>query len=124
MSTRSLIAYENKNGSIAAIYCHFDGDLEGVGQMLKDVYPSEEDAKSVILEGPRSMLTGDSSFDGLYQEKDGIVLLKNLDKLLEHGDNMTAEFIYLFTDGHWQYSQALDINIKKYSWTPFADYAA
>lgn len=42
MSTRSLIARENKNGSIDYLYCHFDGYLSHNGLVLFLGYSSTE----------------------------------------------------------------------------------
>ena len=38
MSTRSSIAVQNPDGTVAAVYCHFDGYLEGVGFELAAGY--------------------------------------------------------------------------------------
>ncbi len=35
MGTRCLIALEDEYGQYESIYCHWDGYIEGVGQMLK-----------------------------------------------------------------------------------------
>jgi len=34
MATRSNIAIENQDGTVSAIYCHFDGYIDGVGEIL------------------------------------------------------------------------------------------
>ena len=41
MSTRCRIGIENKNGTITSIYCHHDGYLEGVGEILVNHYKTE-----------------------------------------------------------------------------------
>jgi len=38
MATRSAIGFLEYDGSVTGIYCHFDGYLEGVGQMLVTHY--------------------------------------------------------------------------------------
>jgi len=55
MSTRSSIAMRDGN-SIKAIYCHFDGYLEGVGEMLTHHYNSPERAEALLAMGNLSSL--------------------------------------------------------------------
>ncbi len=42
MATRSLIAMVNPDSSVHSIYCHYDGNLGGVGCMLHYYYNSSE----------------------------------------------------------------------------------
>ena len=56
MSTRSMIAFENSDGSIDAIYCHWDGYPEGVGQTLLDNYQDVSKVKQLISLGDLSSL--------------------------------------------------------------------
>jgi len=49
MSTRSRIGIKNDNGTITSIYCHSDGYLGGVGAILADYYPEEEDVRALHL---------------------------------------------------------------------------
>ena len=49
MSTNSLVAYLNEDGSVVSSYVHYDGYATGVGEMLLEHYNSEERAK--ILHG-------------------------------------------------------------------------
>lgn len=41
MATRSTIARLNADHSVTAIYCHFDGYIEGNGHILKDHYTDQ-----------------------------------------------------------------------------------
>ena len=47
MSTNSLVAYLNKDGSVVSSYVHYDGYATGVGEMLLEHYNSEERAKDL-----------------------------------------------------------------------------
>jgi len=56
MSTRSRIGIKNDNGTITSIYCHSDGYLGGVGAILADYYPEEEDVRALLAVGDLSEL--------------------------------------------------------------------
>lgn len=56
MSTRSLIGIVEPDGSVKAIYCHFDGYVEYVGEMLVNYYNSEEKCRQLLELGDLSSL--------------------------------------------------------------------
>jgi hypothetical protein len=56
MSTRSNIIVHRADGKWATVYCHFDGYLDGVGQMLFDHYNSQEKADELVSYGDMSCL--------------------------------------------------------------------
>lgn len=56
MSTRSRIGRLTEEGAIESVYCHSDGYLGGVGQILADYYSTEEDVKKLIALGDLSEL--------------------------------------------------------------------
>lgn len=56
MSTRSLIAIKQENGSVKSIYCHYDGYPEGVGSTLLDHYRTVEKVNELLELGPISCL--------------------------------------------------------------------
>ena len=56
MSTRCRIGIENKNGTITSIYCHHDGYLEGVGEILVNHYKNEEKIRKLMELGDMSSL--------------------------------------------------------------------
>lgn len=56
MSTRSFIAYENNLGEVDCIYCHWDGYLRHVGQILQNHYATKDRAKALISLGDLSTL--------------------------------------------------------------------
>ena len=47
MSTNSLVAYLNEDGSVVSSYVHYDGYATGVGEMLLEHYNSEERARDL-----------------------------------------------------------------------------
>ena len=55
MSTRSMIAFNN-GSTITAIYCHFDGYLEGVGKTLMNYWNDIEKVEALMELGDLSVL--------------------------------------------------------------------
>ena len=47
MSTNSLVAYLNEDGTVVSSYVHWDGYATGVGEMLLEHYNSEERANDL-----------------------------------------------------------------------------
>lgn len=56
MGTRCLIALEDEYGQYESIYCHWDGYIEGVGQILKENYMKLDKIKHLIELGDISSL--------------------------------------------------------------------
>ena len=56
MSTRSAIIRKVSATQYEGVYCHFDGYLEGVGQMLLDHYQDAKKVKKLIALGDLSIL--------------------------------------------------------------------
>lgn len=56
MSTRSSIATKCNNGKVKIVYCHFDGYLEHVGNMLLNHYNTQEQAEAIVDLGDISCL--------------------------------------------------------------------
>jgi hypothetical protein len=56
MATRSTIAVKQDDGSVKAIYCHYDGYPTGVGVMLTRFYGSAYEANQMIAMGNMSTI--------------------------------------------------------------------
>lgn len=56
MSTRSMIGIINTDNTVEAIYCHSDGYLEHMTDMLSHYYETEEKAKELVSLGGLSYL--------------------------------------------------------------------
>ena len=67
MSTRSTIGLQHEDGTVEAIYCHFDGYLEGVGATLNTHYTELSKIQELIDLGNISILREDI---GLAQDFD------------------------------------------------------
>ena len=97
MSTRSHIGLQNPDGTISAIYCHFDGYIQGgVGQKLVENLTEPEEIKKFLQQGDRS------SFSAPYTdcENTGSVTYDCMEDWLS---NEKEEYMYLFRKGEWYY---------------------
>ena len=56
MATRSNIGILNEDGTITAIYCHWDGYPEGVGTTLVNHYQDEDKVRELLSLGSISIL--------------------------------------------------------------------
>jgi len=97
MATRSTIALVKNDGTVNQIYCHWDGDLAGVGLTLEQFYASNYD-KMVKL-----MKFGDIAELGEYLENTRLIECGEKAKAFGSLDNFMAyrdiqEFNYVVKD--------------------------
>lgn len=120
MGTRCLIALEDEYGQYESIYCHWDGYIEGVGQMLKENYMKLDKIKHLIELGDISSLRekiipdGEHSFENPQSdvtvfycrdrgEKDcNKKKSRDIMELVNTGEKCGAEYIYIFRKDHWE----------------------
>lgn len=109
MATRSIIGQVQEDASIKAIYCHWDGYLEGVGQTLADHYSDPAKVTELINLGDLSSLLPDTISSIAYGRNKGETdteakEFKTVEELIQYGNEAGAEFIYLFGDAEgWNY---------------------
>jgi hypothetical protein len=112
MATRSAIGIKSEDGTIKAIYCHWDGYPDGVGTGLIQNYNSKEKAEALIALGGFSSLMetleetkGGVYMDAHYKPQEPARTFTN------EGDfflnfNSGEEYFYLYTEGKgWLYSE-------------------
>ena len=105
MSTRSNIAHLRKDGTVRAIYCHWDGYLEHNGYILKKHY-NESNIEELLDLGDLSFLDaspltcyaygrdcGESDVQAKVYNSLGEYIIKYCDQ----------DFNYLLKDGVWFY---------------------
>lgn len=119
MATRSNIGIVNADGSVDAIYCHWDGYVTGVGEILNRCYRHESDVRALLALGALSSLGEfinaggmEHSFD---EPMDDVCVAYSRDRGEEHrvlhfGSvkefKMGGErFNYLYVDGDWIVSE-------------------
>jgi hypothetical protein len=107
MATRSTIGVKQADGTIQAIYCHWDGYPEGVGAGLVQFYNSKAQAEQLIALGGFSALheTLDETKAGAYGTPSDSARTFTSDKDWLKNFNSGEEYFYLYTDLGWVYSQ-------------------
>ena len=103
MATRSTIALDTAQG-IRAIYCHWDGYPEGVGETLKSFYSTFEQVESLLAKGDLSTLGQTLEESQSYADlgmKLQTATFQSDDEWLAWANNCSCEFAYLFSDGKW-----------------------
>mgnify|MGYP006266429707 CR=1 FL=1 len=130
MATRSRIGYINKDGKIVSAYCHFDGYPHHNGKLLLENYTNLEKVQTLVDGGDMSYLAKNCgkpeghSFE--HPVKDHVVyygrdrgelnvktiVLDNISQLFEVANNSWVEFIYLFDNGDWKYSDMSNMEFK------------
>lgn len=98
MSTRSVIAATLKDGTVAAVYCHSDGYLDGVGKTLHEHWQDTREIAKLIGLGNLSCL-GETvgkrhSFEKKYNSKTGEIYTTAYarDRGDSQNDNMATIF--------------------------------
>ncbi len=105
MSTNALVVEKRKNGSYRRIYVHWDGYLEGVGAILRNVFNTDAKVKGLIDLGDCSSIVGATDIDN-----EVVAYHRDLN---EDWDRVKPEitqtfepvygffFVYLWEDGKW-----------------------
>ena len=111
MSTRSRIAIQNKDKSIRSIYCHHDGYLSYLGDMLHTHYQNKDKVNELMELGSISSLgeTTERKITRAYGRE-----LNSYQNPLESTDfqdlwsyyeneGWDEEYLYLFKNNKWYY---------------------
>ena len=121
MSTRSVIAIENSDGTLTGVYCHHDGYTEHHAPILKNNYDTEEKIRELLSFGDMSILeksiktcvfyNRDRGEDAADVKADTYDTFKNLNTA-----RWDCEYFYIFRNNSWECYDAdgLTISLKKY----------
>jgi hypothetical protein len=115
MATRSTIAIELQDGTIAQIYCHFDGYIEHNGSILEKHYQDQNKIHMLISLGNLSILGSEIGKKQDFKNPTrGWCLAYGRDRgeqtvKARHFDSFVQytlcavfeEYNYIFRDGHW-----------------------
>ena len=142
MSTRCRIGIENKNGTITSIYCHHDGYLEGVGEILVNHYKAEEKIRKLMELGDMSSLgtepvenlrgwenpgLGTTDWTKAYMElrpENQCVIYKtrgedcpakihkSIEEYQKYSRDCWGEYAYLFKNNKWFVTEYNDTELK------------
>lgn len=109
MSTRSMIALQKEDGTLEAVYCHYDGYPAGVGKTLREHYQDLDKVRALIRGGGMSCL-GEGVEDCEYFTKRGEKLKiysgLNQTKLAKKAKDVWCEYLYVYdptrdTENKW-----------------------
>lgn len=103
MATRSTIAILRTNGSVRSVYCHWDGNLNGVGKTLFENYPHEHQVERLLVGGEMSSLGKDIDSTAYYADRGEDTPAKEHPDVAAYKsyiDPTWHEFNYLW-DGEW-----------------------
>lgn len=116
MGTRSTIGIKSEDGTIKAIYCHWDGYPEGVGSILAEYYNSKDKAEELINLGGFSALyeTLEETKAGAYGTESDKARTFTGEKDWIENFNAGEEFFYLYIEGQgWRYTQGGNWSLLK-----------
>ena len=118
MATRSIIGKCESNGSIVAIYCHWNGYPDNNGNLLLNYWTNELKINALMKLGNLSSLgkeigskqdfnrPTDTDWCLAYgrdrrQTKQNAVKLDSLDDFVEYTKSCGADYAYLWEEGNW-----------------------
>jgi hypothetical protein len=126
MATRSMIGFEEFDGTVRGIYCHWDGYVENNGKILVENYNTIEDVEALLDLGNLSMLGSElgekHDFNGDVENwckaygrdrgdlKTEAVTYANRDAFAD--SDSWCEYFYLFDGNEWFYCTLSDVNWK------------
>lgn len=106
MSTNSVIAMKATDGTMKAVYCHWDGYPSKNGMLLKRYYDTAEKVEELLAFGDISALADCVENCVFYHRDRGEDLSKPnqlLGGLYEATlDYPTAQWLYVFDNGEWK----------------------
>lgn len=114
MGTRSNIGAKQADGTIKAIYCHWDGYPEGVGAILAEHYTDPAKVERLLDLGGFSSLrsTIEETYAGSYAQRGEVgteaEIYKDEDEWIANAQGGWIEFLYLFEFN--EYSDAYEWN--------------
>jgi hypothetical protein len=111
MGTHAVIAVQY-NETINAVYCHWDGYFEHVGNILQEHYKTEDKIDQLIQNGGMSSLGETIEKCGFYNETGYDVdndfklfvdspFQSAREKLLTYAKASFISYVYLFVEGNW-----------------------
>ncbi len=108
MSTHSFISLKNSLGTLAGVYCHFDGYPDGVGKTLLEHYTTTEQVSALLQGGSISTLGDDMSETIFYHRDRGEpldepVAYDSVTHMLQNvRADMGVEYAYVWDGARWQ----------------------
>jgi len=109
MSTRSMIGIQNADGTVKAVYCHWDGYPEHNGKMLLNHYNDKKLTENLIKKGDFSFLAENISNIEYYVDRGdtdtGPKKYKNVAQFSHYMEDSWCEYFYILdAAGKWYVS--------------------
>lgn len=106
MSTRSFIGYQNENGFIDYVYCHFDGYPSNILPLLEN-YNSLQSIKELVEMGDISTL-GESLANTIFYARnkgEPLNVTRNIPYyfVLTKAKKNFIDYVYVFIDNEWKF---------------------
>ena len=129
MSTRSLIAITQTDGTVKSIYCHWDGYVSHNGRLLIEHYATPEAVEELLALGPLSTLREHpapppGTHHTYDQPQRDVTIAYHRDRgepyrpphvwpnesemLAKASEEYWADYCYLFRDGKWYIDDACE----------------
>jgi acid phosphatase class B len=102
MATRSFIAVKVKDG-YNAIYCHWDGYIDGVGKNLYNNFKTLKEVNNLIGGGDVSSIDEKGIVSYYNDDASNTIFCSDYDELVENAKNCGAEYLYIFSGNTWNY---------------------
>jgi len=109
MATRSMIGVQRENGTIEAIYCHWDGYMAHHGPILLEAYNGPRKIEALIRQGDLSSLgrrlvkdtfiLDDDDFCSVAAGGNHAAVYDDIHDLRERQD--WCEYFYIYGFGRW-----------------------
>ena len=97
MSTRGYVGRLNEDGSVDAIYNHFDSYFDGLGKDLLKDFNTKEKVDELIARGDGSYVSNATPYEDATPHH-----FASKEEYLDALDNdVFIEYIYLFVEGMW-----------------------
>lgn len=113
MATRSAIGMRTHDNRIKAVYCHWDGYLEGVGATLLASYKDVFKVNQLLDKGNISSLESTIKATEFYNDTqpgfdDDYVIFNTYEDLFEYFED--CEYFYVFENDQWIVSTGSTFN--------------
>lgn len=113
MATRSAIGMRTHDNRIKAVYCHWDGYLEGVGATLLNSYKDVFKVNQLLDKGNISSLESTIKATVFYKDSqpgfdDDYVIVNTYEDLFEYFED--CEYFYVFENDQWIVSTGSTFN--------------
>ena len=110
MATRATIAVQNEDETFSSIYSHWDGHPSHVGRILFNHYQTPDKIQKLIDNGDVSNFDEDGTAYHYKEFSTAPTTSACYFDLIADVLNGGTEYLYVFSEGHWEYVDVRDMN--------------